>query len=81
MSFIEFVISFHMPVMSKGTNDAGLLIHPLFSFPVCWLAAFVWFAQRLSEALCNWYTENKSVGENVGTVENLTICSAFPDGS
>lgn len=57
-------MTFHTSVMSKSANDVWLLINRLFSFPVCWMAASVRFAQRLSEALSNWYNGN-SGGENL----------------
>ncbi len=53
-------MAFHTFVMSRITNDVGLLVYRLFSFPVCWLAASPQFSQRLSEALSNWYNGNKS---------------------
>lgn len=75
---------FHTFVMSRITNDVGLLVYRLFSFPVCWLAASLRFSQRLSEALSNWYNGNKSgVGNFINNKQrkNETICSASPDGS
>lgn len=55
-------MAFHTFVMSGDTNDVGLPVYRLFSFPACWLAGClsVRFARRLSEALSNWYNGNKS---------------------
>lgn len=55
-------MAFHTFVMSRSTNDVGLLLYRLFSFPARWLAASVWFTQRLSEALYNWYGNKSGVG-------------------
>lgn len=56
----SFYVAFHTFVLSRSTNDVGLLVYGLFSFPVYWLAASLWFAWRLSEVLSNWYNGNKS---------------------
>lgn len=82
--FVCVCVAFHTFLMSRATNDLALLVYRLFAFSLCWLAACLWFAQRLSEAPPNWYNGKKSGDGNFykqQTAENQTVSLAFPEGS